>query len=162
MTRKISYNIRSVDVRLDSSFNSMQIFNGDILFRATPIGFGTMRIFISVDGTLVRTIETTVSNRQVTHNIPKLSHGSHIISAYMEIVDEDLVSNTLIFDVISVDVGNNTPIISSSFSIDTAEQYGNLTIPFRVYDPLNMPANIELLVDGEVTSTRSVDRTLQT
>lgn len=56
---------------------------------------------------------------------------------------------------------NTTPIIATSFQDGTVAQYTTLAIPFTVYDPANLTAEVELSVNGSVVSRQTVDRTQQ-
>ena len=70
-------------------------------------------------------------------------------------------SNHLYYEIICVESLNTTPIIATSFQNGTVAQYTTLALPFTVYDPANLTAEVELAVNGNVVSRQTVDRTLQ-
>lgn len=70
-------------------------------------------------------------------------------------------SNHLYYEIICVESLNTTPIIATSFQDGTVAQYTTLAIPFTVYDPANLTAEVELSVNGSVVSRQTVDRTQQ-
>jgi len=162
-SRTITFGISTVIVQLTSTFDATQIYQGVVLFKFTPTGFGTMNIHILVDDLEVGLVTTTQSNRQLTYNIPALTHGAHLIRAFMtlDIDGASITSNELLYSIICVQAGNNTPIISSTFNQSEATQFDLVNIPYMVYDPTSLTAEIEYHVNGEKISDLVVDRKLQ-
>jgi hypothetical protein len=97
-----------------------------------------------------------------------MSHGTHLLKIYATatIGDTEIPSNELLFDILCVEEGATTPMISSAYSVASVTQGELINIPFMVYDPSNMETEITLTVkQGDAiyaTSTRTVNRTRQT
>ena len=113
-----------------------------------------------MDGTEIGTQETSVTNNQVTYQIPAQAHGGHSLRVYLdcEINGEPVRSNELYFEFISIEEGNNTVIITSSFGLSQVQQYSTVTIPYRVYDPQNDKRRVYLYINDELVSSPEVDR----
>ncbi|HZJ98461.1 MAG TPA: hypothetical protein VFC79_00555, partial [Tissierellaceae bacterium] len=74
---------------------------------------------------------------------------------------EIITSNKLEFSVISIEAGNNTAIIASTFTTAEATQFDTIVIPFTVYNPLSVNTDIDMIVNEEVIQSRVVDRMQQ-
>lgn len=159
-----TWTISAIALSLSASFDDTAIYNGDVLFRYTPIGNNIEKlIHFEIDGTEVATATVTASNRQQTQSIPGQSHGAHRLKVYATATVDGVAvtSNTLEYDVIWAEEGNSTPIIACSYA-GKAKQYTTVSIPYIVYNPASLTADITLKVDGEVVSNLTVDRTRQT
>ena len=150
-TRNFVYDVNIINLSISSSFDDTTAYKGVITFRYTPIGDILKTVHFVLDG-------------QLTYEIPAQSHGAHLLHVYMtaDIMGNTIQSNTLSYDIICVVEGIMTPIIASAFAPSSVRQYETITIPFVVYDPAGSPATIQLFVNGEQASERSVDRTRQT
>lgn len=163
-TRNFVYDVNIVDLAVTSSFDDTMAYKGNIPFRYTPVGNILKTVHFILDDEEIHTEETTANNRQLTYEIPARDHGAHLLQVYLtaEVAGNHIRSNTLAYDIISVEDGNMTPIIASDFSPSSVKQYETITIPFVVHDPAGTPTGIQLLVNGEKVSERNVDRTRQT
>ena len=163
-TRNFVYDVNIINLSISSSFDDTTAYKGVITFRYTPIGDILKTVHFVLDGEEIHSEETTANNRQLTYEIPAQSHGAHLLHVYMtaDIMGNTIQSNTLSYDIICVVEGIMTPIIASAFAPSSVRQYETITIPFVVYDPAGSPATIQLFVNGEQASERSVDRTRQT
>lgn len=161
--RAYTYDVNIVDLRIVSTFDHVSPYPGAIDFRYTPYGDVLKTVHFLVDGRKIASIETTANNRQLTQTIPVQAHGAHSLEVYMtaEISGITIESSRLRYSFISIEEGNETPVISVSPVDPELEQYETLNIPHVVYDPLSTTSNVELLINGEVVSTRSVDRSEQ-
>ena len=153
--------------------NASAVYDGPVSFTYVPIGAVSKNVIFKLDNNIIGTQEVTTSGRQQTFNIPVQSHGAHYLEVYFTaIINEVTVSsNHLFFDLIFVEDGDDTPIISSSFNADGATQYYTIAIPYRVYTPSS--ATSEVLFTATVTDefghtttqnlgTRTVPRAMQT
>lgn len=157
--RAIAFNISVVTLRLTSSFTTTEVFSSSIPFPYTPIGEVSKTVYIELDGTVIHTQTTSVSNRQVTYTIPAQSHGAHKLRAYFEAtINEQVVrSNELYYEFISIEQLNNTPIIVSPFNKTSVTQYDSVVIPYTVYDPSNAQAHITLSINDTVIDEAGLD-----
>ena len=165
-TRKsIGYEITVAVVSLTSAFDSNQVFSGPILFNYTPTGLSDkiMHIFVDEVEILPNKVIST-SGREQTLTIPAQKHGSHIIKAYFDCVINNVAvtSNTLYFSIICIEEGVTTPILSSSFQSYTVEQFNNIVIPYKVYNPVNLVSTVTLTANDQIVGVlTNVDRTIQ-
>lgn len=162
-SRSVNFNITTVSLILESSFDAGIAYTGAITFPYTPTGSVTKVMYFKVDGKEVGTASVTASGRQQTFTIPAQSHGSHSFEAYFTaMVDgEPVESNHLFYDLICTETGNTTPIIATTFRQTKAEQYESIVIPYVVYDPAKLTADV-VLSDGAISTPLTVDRTEQT
>ena len=166
-SKSLSYTVNAINLKITSTFDDSQIYSGDISVRYIPYGAIEKTIHFVVDG-----VDTTVivseSGKQQTKVIPAMSHGTHLLKIYATatINGADVKSNELLFDVLCVADIATTPMIASAYSVNSITQGELVSIPFMVYDPSNMDAEITLTIvkNGEVysTSKRTVNRTRQT
>lgn len=163
-SRSINYTINVVALTISSSFDATAVYSGNITFPYVPVGAVEKTVHFILDGTEVGTETITESGRQQTRIISGLTHGSHTWTVYFEatIDGEDVTSNVLYYDIIYAEAGNTTPIIASTFRTTTAEQYIPISIPYIVYDPANLTADIVLAANGATVQEINVDRTTQT
>lgn len=163
-TRTINFTITSVALSLSSSFDDTTPKEGDFTFAYIPVGNVEKTVYFMVDGVVIDTVVTSASNRQQTYTIPSQEHGSHTLKVYFtaEIDGETVSSNELFYDVICIESGESAPIIASDFDLTTAEQYTTLAIPYRVYVPNLLTAEVTFKANGETVTTQTVDRTEHT
>ena len=161
----LNLTVNLVALSIRSSFDNSIAYTGGFSFPYIMNGEAEKTAYIEVDGTVVATETSALSDRQLTASIPAQTHGAHVIRAWCEAdlgVGEPVVSNVLKYEVICVATGNTTPIITSDFTTTEVEQYTNLVIKYRVYDPQNINASVVLKANGETVNTITVDRTEQT
>ena len=161
--KTVTFNITSIALSLSSSFDSSKVYNSAITFPYTPTGAVEKTISFYLDGQLLGTQVTSVSGRQMSYMIPAQEHGSHNIRVYFTAIinGEEVQSNELYYEFIYVEPLNNNVIVASSFSETTKPQYSLVSIPFQVYDPRNLTAEVSILVNDQVVSTQTVDRSQQ-
>lgn len=143
----LNFTITMIDLRITSTFDDTLTYSDVIQYKYKPYGAIEKTIHILVDGTEIHTNTVTNSN-QVTVNIPKQAHGVHRIEAFMTAVleDETLESNRIISDVICIEDGNSTVLISSVYEDDEMVQGEQVSIPYIVYNPASLTAEIDLIV----------------
>lgn len=162
-SRTINFNINAIEASMSSTFDSGTAFDGIITFTYVPVGAISKTVHILLDGKEIATVTTTSSGRQMSYTIPAQKHGAHTLEAYFDatVNGQTIESNHLYYEIICVESLNSTPIIATSFQDGTVAQYTTLAIPFTVYDPANLTAEVELSVNGNVVSRQTVDRTQQ-
>jgi len=135
---------------MSSTFDSGTAFDGIITFTYVPVGAISKTVHILLDGKEIATVTTTSSGRQMSYTIPAQKHGAHTLEAYFDatVNGQTIESNHLYYEIICVESLNTTPIIATSFQDSAVAQYTTLAIPFTVYDPANLTAEVELSVNG--------------
>ena len=162
-SRTINFNINAIEASMSSTFDSGTAFDGIITFTYVPVGAISKTVHILLDGKEIAMVTTTSSGRQMSYTIPAQKHGAHTLEAYFDatVNGQTIESNHLYYEIICVESLNTTPIIATSFQDGAVAQYTTLAIPFTVYDPANLTAEVELSVNGNVVSRQTVDRTQQ-
>lgn len=162
-SRTIAFTINVISLTLTSSFDSSVAYTGAINFTYVPTGAVEKTVRFILDGTEIGHSVTSVSGRQQSFMIPAQKHGSHTFHVYFEAVidGETVPSNGLYYDLICLESGNTTPIITSSFREDEAEQYVTFAIPYTVYDPQSLTASVTLYANDVELNNLTVDRTGQ-
>lgn len=163
--RTINFSITVVAVSISSTFDATVPYTGNITFTYTPVGSVNKTVHFILDGVEVNSTTTAASGRQQSVLIPAQRHGAHSFEVYFtaEIDGETVQSNTLYYELICVEEGEEAPIIVTSFNAEEVDQYASVAIPYIVYNPLSMLAAVTLAVNGEtVTELPEVDRTEQT
>lgn len=160
-TRSISYTVTVAVLTMRSTFDPYTPKQGSFAFTYTPISTLEKTVKFFIDGKQIGTDTVTTSGRQQTFTVPAQTHGSHVLKAYFEVtINREVVkSNELVYDVICVVEGNSSPVISSTFSDTSVDQFTTVSIPYFVYDPLNLEAAVTLKVNDTVITTLNVDRT---
>ena len=162
-SRTINFNINAIEASISSTFDSGTAFDGLITFTYVPVGSISKTVHILLDNKEIASVNTTSSGRQMSYTIPAQSHGFHTLEAYFDaaINGQVIESNHLYYELICIESLNTTPIIATNFRDSEVAQYTSLAIPFTVYDPTSLTAEVELSVNGNVVSRQAVDRTQQ-
>lgn len=172
-SRSLVYTITQIELRIESTFNSAQIFDDTITFRYKVFGQIEKTVHILVDGTEVSTkkLGSNVSGNELTLVISKQAHGSHKLIAYVDatVSGNTVTSNTLEYEIVCVDTNNNAAVIASVYELKEVTQGDLVSIPYLVYDPTKITCNIDLTVYAQVAgelieidkSSVSVGRDLQ-
>lgn len=158
-----TFTITSVALSISSTFDASTQYSSTISFPYTPIGTVDKTVKFFVDGTLIGTQATSVSNRQMSFAIPAQSHGGHSLRVYFEaeINGETVRSNELYYEFIFVDPLSNQTIITSNYNATHVRQYSTFTIPYQVYNPASLTADVVISVNGTAMPSVTVDRTQQ-
>lgn len=138
--------------------------SGALTVNLTPTGTGTKKVVVKVDGDVYSEDTVTTSGRRLTKNIAGLAHGSHLIEAYcsLDIEGTTLTSDVLTAAIAQIEDGITLPVIASSFTAETAMQFTNINIVHRVIDPVNNPAEVEYIVNGETYDSDTIDQSAHT
>lgn len=160
-SRTINFTIDVVALSITSTFDGNPAFTGGINYYYVPIGEAEKTVYFLLDGEEIGTSVVTLSNQQQDFQIPVQPHGSHTFEVYLTAVIGDAMveSNHLYYDLICYEEGNTAPIIASTFHETEVEQYDTFTIPYRVYNPSGLTAEIVLAEDGTPIKELTVDRT---
>lgn len=158
-----TFNVTAVDLTISSTFDATTIYTGSISFPYTPVGAVEKTVYFIVDGGTADTYVTSISGRQLTYAIPAQTHGTHSLRVYFEaMINEQVVrSNELYYEFISIDPASNTVVIASSFNDLTQPQYASIVIPYIVYNPASLTADVKIYANGVLVSEQTVDRTEQ-
>ena len=156
-----TFNIMSIALSISSTFSTATPYSSAISFPYTPVGAVAKNVYFILDGQQIGTQETLVSGRQMSFTIPAQSHGGHTLRVYFEaeINGETVRSNELYYEFIYAVPMNDSVIITSSFSESTQPQYSSIAIPYQVYDPAALTAEVKIYANNVLLSTQTVDRT---
>lgn len=162
-TRSIIYNITLVALTLTSTFNANVAYTSSISYTYVATGSATKTMYFILDGEQIGTETVSTSGRQKTFTIPAQAHGSHTFEVYFTCVIDGMTveSNHLFYDLICLEDGNETPIISSTFNRTTVEQFETLSIYYTVYHPTVLTSDVVLAANGMQVNALTVDRTQQ-
>ena len=165
--KTLSYTINAVSLSISSPFDATKRYDGQVSFRYTPIGSAGLlkTVYFLIDGIQIATAQTTYSGIQYTQTLPQQLHGAHTLDVYMEsfVGGVTIASNRLHYDVIWIDLEDNTPIVASSFTPKTVTQYETINIPYIVYNNTSSVSNVTYSVNGNVIRTLTgVTRDTQT
>lgn len=165
--RSLSYTVESVSLKITSPFDD-SIFHGTSTpFKYIPYGAVEKTIHFVLNGEEVDTNVTSAYGKQITKYFTDLTHGTYTLLVYMTATVNgiDIRSNELPYQIMVVEDGNTTPLITSSCATTTVTQGELVTIPFLVYDAAALTCDITLNIKqgDEVYATyeRNVDRTRQ-
>ena len=164
-TRTISFSVNVMTLALASTFDDTAAYSGEIEFRYTPTGMAEKTVFFELDGVLAGTQTVTTSGREQSFVLPAQAHGAHQLAVYMtaEADGETVFSNVLRYALLCVETDASTPIVACAYSAVLVTQYDTIEIPYIVYDPAGLTAEVAIRVGGEtVMSLTGVDRTRQT
>ena len=157
-----SWAVRITQMYLTSSFDDAAAKTGDVPFSVTVYGDLDKTIHYNFGGQEDwKTLKAPLSNYGYSITIPKQSHGNYPLEVYLtaDINGEIVKSNSLFFDIMWVESGNQAPVIRAVPASAKGQQYSNLAIAYSVYTPGSLISEVELAVDGKVVSTLdNVDR----
>jgi hypothetical protein len=163
--RALNYTITVAAVSLSSSFDASVPYSGPINFVYTPTGVAAKVMHFELDGTELGSDVITTSGRQASYTIPAQAHGSHILRVWFtcEIGGQTIPSNVLYYSIICVTEGETKPIIAiTTPPLSGVEQYSNIVMRYRVYNPTDLHSNITLEANGVTVTSLTVDRTEHT
>lgn len=165
-SKSLSYTVNVITLKITSTFDSSQVYSGDINVRYVPYGAVEKKIYFILDDE-EHIVITSETGKQQTYIIPTMSHGVHTLKIYETAVinDVEIRSNELNYDIMCVTEGVTTPLVASVYNVKSITQGELVNIPFSIYDPLNMTTEITLTIKkgDEIYSifNRTVDRTRQ-
>lgn len=156
--KRLTYYISVVDLSLSSTFDDSMTFTEDILFKYTPMGAIEKTIHFIIDNNEIGTSTITASGKQTTRILPFMSHGVHTLEVYATAVLEgqEMESNHLVYDIMCVEDGNVSPMISSAYGVKNVKQGEQINIPYTVYDPTKLGSDIVLQIYTMENGTKKV------
>ena len=163
LTRYRVFTVICEELSISSSTDFATAKTGSFPVVLTPVGNMAKVIHFKLDGIELPRLETNVNNRQLTHTIPAQSHGAHSLEIWFsaELNGEPVESNHLYNEFISIQSGNNAPIISSDFNQTMVDQYDTVVLRYNVYDPVNLETAVVISVNGTAEAPRTVNRETQ-
>ena len=161
--KTVTFNITCIALSISSSFDATKIYSSAISFPYVPVGAVEKTVHFILDGREIGTQVTSVSGRQMSYAIPAQSHGGHSLRVYFEAVinSETVRSNELYYEFVYVEAMNDDVIITSSFHDFTQDQYASIAIPYQVYNPASLTAEVQIYANNVLVSTQTVDRSEQ-
>lgn len=168
-SKSLSYSINIISLKITSTFDDSQIFDGDINIRYIPYGATSKNIHLSIDGKDTIIAVTSETSKQQSYIIDgsSISHGVHDLVLYLsaEVNGVQIISNKLYYSIVKTEAGITTPIISSVCTTESITQGEQVQVTYVVYDPVNLSTDISLIIhqNNEIYSsiTRTVDATKQ-
>ena len=150
--------ITAVTLELKSNFDATQAYTDKIIYTYIPYGSIDKTVYFIIDGDVYDTRVVKSSGEQQSFTIKDLTHGHHTLEVYFTAeIDGNLVaSNTLNYDLIYYVAGNKTPIIASTFGLQSCEQYVSFNIPYLVYIFGKNKFDVDLLVNDVVVKSLEV------
>lgn len=172
ISKSLTYEVTVIKLTIESTFNAAVTYNGDITFKYTPYGAVEKTVHFLVDGNNAGTVVTSLTGKQLTKTFTKMSHGVHRLEVYSTAMvnDTEIKSPSLLYDIICIEDGDQTPIIASVYNTKELEQGAMVAIPYLVYDPTRLACDVTLTIytlesGSEVVyanQTITVDRSQQT
>ena len=150
-----SWNIKVVDVRIESDFNYERTYiaGSTVEFTFIPYGSVDKLVHFVLDGEPIGTKESKSSAAGLSdsYTIPAQEHGSHLLEVYMtsDIAD----SNRIYADIIWYDSESDYPVIGCSTPKLTVMQHDTIEIAFTVFDPSTEIPTVIIEDNGEVIDT---------
>ena len=164
-TKRRPFTITMIDLRIRSSFDASQFFDGAILFSYMAYGDLEKTVHFSVDGTELPTQTVGTSGQESRYTIPAQSHGDHRLTVWFTATynNETVSSNVLRYSIICTESGSNSTIIAVNYSTTTVDQYTNINWDYIVYSPNSQMSGLTISV-GEtvVQNLTDIDRTSHT
>lgn len=147
-SRSISYTVTIVKLNIESTFDATVPYTDSIIFKYTPYGAVEKTIHFVIDGTEIGTVVTSLSGKQITRTLPKMSHGAHKLEVYSTATlnETSIESSKLVYDIVCLEDENTTPIIASVYGKETVSQGEQVSIPYIVYDPSKLACDISLTI----------------
>ena len=156
--KSLAFSANVITLKITSTFDDSQIYNGDITVRYYPYGAIAKDVHLVIDKEDSIISTTSVTGVQQTHVISgdALSHGAHDVEMYISatIGSDTITSNKLRFCIIAEDSGVTTPIISSVCNVSEITQGEQVQVNYVCYDPVSTTTEVTLTVyqNGEVYS----------
>lgn len=163
-SKSLTWTITAKSISLSCDLDDGLINSGSLLIRYTPIGSNMAKTTVfELDGEEIGTASTTDTNIAKSFTIPTQNHGSHVLRiwTYATVGGVEIRSAVLVYHLVWIDETNTDPIISVK-EYTVPKQYTTTNIPYTVYDPASLQAEITLSVDNVEVGSLTVDRSLQT
>ena len=179
-----TWTVEVIEVSITSNFNDSLYYDySPLTVNCVPNGATNKTVHFVLDGEEVYTAQTTYSNTSLNPpcQIEITEHGSHLLEIYVtaeingkthgieEVLDEETgeVVRTIhtiqqLKDIMWYDPAVGTPLIGCTFQNFYALQYDTTEIGYYVYDFTTSRPTVEIAVDGEVVSTKTLNSNFDT
>ena len=153
-TRSLVYSVTVIELKIESQFDATRIYSDTITFRYKVYGQVEKYACVLLDGEEYSKIKlsASVSGNETTLVLPKQSHGCHKITAFVTatVNDDEVRSNILEYEIICTEPNDNTAMISSTCNTAEVTQGDLISIPYMVYDPVTLSADVELIIYSQI------------
>lgn len=166
-----TWTIQVIDVRIESDFKDSRTYTAGspVNFTYKPYGSISKTVHFKLDGVEIGTTTLTASGTQQTYTIPAQEHGTHLFETYITATVNDIPIETdhIYRDIIWYNEESEQPVISCIYRYDyygtvTSKQYNSLSIDYHVFDPNTSTPTVELIEDGVVVSTLTLESSANT
>ena len=100
----------------------------------------------------------------MSYSLPSQAHGAHLLELYMTALvnNNTIESNHILKDILWYDDESKVPVIGCTQQEFTATQYATTNIVYTVYDPSTETPEVVIAVDGNVVSTKTLEKNTDT
>ena len=161
-----TWTIQVIDVRIESDFRDSRTYAADspVNFTYKPYGSIPKTVHFKLDGVEIGTATVSASGTQQTYTIPAQEHGTHLFEVYITATVNDIPIETdhIYRDIIWYNEESEQPVIGCIYRYDyygavESKQYNSLSIDYHVFDPNTSTPTVELIEDGVVVSTLTLE-----
>ena len=166
-----TWTIQVIDVRIESDFRDSRTYAAGtpVNFTYKPYGSIPKTVHFKLDGKEIGTATITASGTQQTYTIPAQDHGTHLFEAYVTATVNDIPiePDHIYRDIIWYNEESEQPVIGCVYRHDyygtvKSKQYNSLSIDYHVFDPNTSTPTVELIEDGVVVSTLTLESSANT
>ena len=152
-TTKI-WTITTVDFSLEiRNFNEKRVYDSNVEINYYVEGLNddtSATVFFYLDNNLIGSVEYFAGESTKSYILPKQPHGAHLLQVYVLQnigASQNVISNVEYLDIMFVEEGKNTPIISWPYNDKELilEQYRTQDFRYFVYTPNQLVSNIQLI-----------------
>lgn len=166
-----TWTIQVIDVRIESDFRDSRTYTAGspVNFTYKPYGSIPKTVHFKLDGVEIGTATVSASGTQQAYTIPAQERGTHLFEAYITATVNDIPieTNHIYRDIIWYDEESEQPVIGCIYRHDyygvvESKQYNSLSIDYHVFDPNTSTPIVELIEDGVVVSTLTLESSANT
>lgn len=166
-----TWTIQVIDVRIESDFRDSRTYaaGSPVNFTYKPYGSIPKTVHFKLDGIEIGTANVSASGTQQTYTIPAHDHGTHLFETYITATVNDIPIETdhIYRDIIWYNEESEQPVIGCIYRHDyygvvKSKQYNSLSIDYHVFDPNTSTPTVELIEDGVVVSTLTLESSANT
>lgn len=165
-SRTMNWQINAVDIKLTSEFDDTIVYEQNAAISYVATGSVDKVVHFELDGEEIYSITIGAGNNNTqSYNLIHRPHGTYALTVYMTAVigTTSVTSEKLYYDIMFVDEDNEETLIRWPYDTNVAlDQYQPTIFNYSVYTPNKETSNINLLVDGVIVSSLSVNKTQQT
>ena len=159
-----SWSVQTIELAITSSFNDKKQYpepgKDKIIFSFEPVGAVDKVAVFKLDGQELpsKALEKDISGYPVSYELPKMTHGAHLLEVHLEadINDTTVKTDPIRKDIIWYDSTRTEPIIGVAIRDLNVKQYATTNIVYTVYDPKNATPVVKIEIDGTVMSTQTI------